>query len=137
MGKGFKGNCRLRLIKEVFMMYLPEIAYVLSTFASAVTLYKTCKLSKVLANDPEVDEPLKKFENVAFLKVTASLAICTLIFILMFFGLNDIVVTLTCGFLTFYITFVYDDVKNVHDMVDTYLSGLSDMSELGDSKNEL
>lgn len=119
------------------MMYLPEIAYVLSTFASAVTLYKTCKLSKVLANDPEVDEPLKKFENVAFLKVTASLAICTLIFILMFFGLNDIVVTLTCGFLTFYITFVYDDVKNVHDMVDTYLSGLSDMSELGDSKNEL
>lgn len=116
------------------MPYLPEVAFAVSIFASAVTFYKTCKLSKVLANDPEVDESLQKFENVAYLKVTASLAICALIYMLKFFGLNEIVVTLTCGFLTFYITFVYDDVKNVHDMVNSYLSGLT---ELGDSKNDL
>lgn len=112
------------------MMYLPECMYGLSLVANFYTLFKICKLSKMFPEDVEINKALKHLENVALLKVTISLALCTLFYMLyFFFGFNDALIVLTMGIWTFYTSFVYDDVKDVSNMVDVYRSDLKNFKE--------
>lgn len=102
-------------------MYMFELGYVLTLVAQFYELFKICKLSKMFPEDAEIDKALKRFENVAFLKITINIALCTLFYILnRFFGFNDVLIALAICVTAVYGSFVDKDVEDVKTMIEIY-----------------
>lgn len=112
------------------MMYWPECMYGFSLVANFGTLFKICKLSKMFPEDAEIDKALKHLENVSLVNVTVSLALCTLFYMLyLFLAFDDVLIVLVIGLWTYYTSSVYNNVKDISNMVDEYRSDLKNFKE--------